>query len=70
MCTLLFFWSRKPYLQLYVRVRDEKQQQQQQKLVDNMNNVEDEADAARHSFSNKAPVGFIFWEPLIIIDDR
>ena len=35
-----------------------------------MNDVENEADAARHRFSNKAPVSFIFWEPLIIIDDQ
>ena len=41
------------------------------KLVNiNINDVDDEADATRHSFSNKAPVSFIFWEPLIIIDDQ
>ena len=40
------------------------------KLVNNMNDVENEADTARHRFSNKAPVSFIFWESSIIIDDR
>ena len=74
MCTLLFcfVWSRKPYLQLYVRVLDETQQQQKmKKLVNiNMNDVDDEADAARHSLSNKAPMSFIFLQSLIIIDDR
>ena len=32
--------------------------------------VDDEAYAARHRFSNKEPVTFIFWEPLIMIDDQ
>ena len=32
--------------------------------------VDDEAYAASHSFSNKALASFIFWEPLIIIKDQ
>ena len=67
----IFFWSRKPWVQVYVRVRDETQEQKMKKLVNiDINDVYDEAYAARHSFSNKAPVNFIFWEPLIINDDQ
>ena len=36
----------------------------------NMADVGNEADAVRHSFSNKAPMSLIFSEPLIIIDDQ
>ena len=35
-----------------------------------MNDVENEGDAARQSFSNKAPMSSIFLESLIIIDDQ
>ena len=35
-----------------------------------MNDVDDEAYAARHSLSNKAPLTSMFWEPLIINDDQ
>ena len=68
-CTLLlFFWSRKLWVQVYVRVRDETQEQKMNKLVNI--DIDDEAYAARHSFSNKAPVTFIFLSSSITIDDR
>ena len=48
---------------MYVRVRDETQEQKKMKKLFNIYivDVDDEAYAARHSFSNKAPVSFIFW---------
>ena len=66
---VLFFWSRKPYLQLYVRVRDETKKLKKP-VNDIIEDVGNEVDAVRHSFINKPPVSFIFSEPLIIIDDQ
>ena len=61
MCTLLFCFfgpATRTYSCTYVYVTKHNNNKIK-KLVNNMNNVENEANVARHSLSNKVPVSFI-----------